>query len=169
MENYTIFTSKGHGDRRRRVTCWSFYMPPLLHFNRKWTLGRGFAIFFSKSSLRAKTLRKTNVFASRHFKRQKVSFPDDLHHSIRLLWVFDQVLYWHLYISSHNKFSFFLRKAATQVLFVALTEDVAKTVKHAVILHVSEDMAAVIEAHLLIVVMATWTESVVHIFTGKFA
>ena len=53
------------------------------------------------------------------------------------------------------------------MLFVALTEDVAKTVKHAAILHVSEDTAAVI-AHLLIVVMAAWTESVVHIFTGKY-
>ena len=49
-----------------------------------------------------------------------------------------------------------------------MTEDVAKTVKHAVIMHVSEDTPAVI-VHLLIVVMAAWTESVVHIFTGKFA
>ena len=44
---------------------------PLLHVNRKWTLGKGFANFFSKSSLRAKTPRKTNVFASRHFLRKK--------------------------------------------------------------------------------------------------
>ena len=53
------------------------------------------------------------------------------------------------------------------VLFVALTEGVAKTVKHAVILHVCEDTAAAISAHLLIAVVAAWTESVVHIFTGK--
>ena len=53
------------------------------------------------------------------------------------------------------------------VLFVALTEAIATTVKHAVILHVKNNTAAAIWAHLLIVVVAAWTESVVHILTGK--
>ena len=45
------------------------------------SLGKGFANSFTKSSLRAKTLGKTNLFGSRYFKREKVSLPVDLRRS----------------------------------------------------------------------------------------
>ena len=134
------------------------------------TLGKRFSNFFSKSSLRAKKLRKTNLFWSMYFKRERSHFRLTYVIQKRLLWLFDQVLYWRTSTGSglFTINSRFFPKAATLVLFVALTEGVAKTVKDAVILHVFEDTTAAISAHLLIDVMAAWTESVVHIFTGKF-
>jgi len=70
--------------------------------------------------------------------------------------------------SSHNELSFLPRKAATLVIFVALTEDVAMTVKHAVIMQVPEDTTAAI-THKLFVVLAEWTGYVVDVVLGKFA
>ena len=63
---------------------------PLLHVNRKWTF------------CMQKTLRKTNLFAGKkaHFRLTCVAQK-------RLLWVFDQVLYWHLCIISISQQSLF--------------------------------------------------------------
>ena len=61
----------------------------------------------------------------------------------------------------------FPRKAATLVIFVAPTEDVAMTIKHAVIMQVPEDTTAAI-THKLFVVLAEWTGYVVDVVLGKF-
>ena len=63
---------------------------------------------------------------------------------------------------------FFPRKVATLVIFVALIEDVATTVRHAVIMQVKEDTTAAV-THKLFVVLAEWTGYVVDVVLGKFA
>ena len=65
-------------------------------------------------------------------------------------------------------FLFLPRKAATLVIFVALIEDVATTVRHAVIMQVKEDTTAAV-THKLFVVLAEWTGYVVDVVLGKFA
>jgi len=52
--------------------------------------------------------------------------------------------------------------AATLVIFVALIEDVATTVRHAVIMQVKEDTTAAV-THKLFVVLAEWTGYVVDV------
>ena len=78
MENYANITSKRH----RVSLIVSRPLPtrqPEVDFLH--SLGNGFANFFSKPSLRAKTLRTTNLLGSRYFKREKISLPVDLRRS----------------------------------------------------------------------------------------